>query len=290
MYDRAFLGCGLIGSAMAHAALERGERIIVWNRDPAKTAPLAAAGAAVADTPDQAARQATLIHIALSADDAVDAVLGKAAPAVGPESIVVDHSTTLPEATLERAGRCAAEGVAFLHAPVFMSPTACRQMSGSMLVAGPLALFDRIRTRLAAMTGTVRHVGARGDAAATLKLVGNCYIVSAIGALADGFAVGRARGLSAEQCHAVFEVLDPRVAVSGRGGRMARGELDETFWSLRMARKDVGLMQATAGEQAAAVLPSLAARMDALVEAGLGAWDLAVLGVGEPSEPPESSR
>ncbi len=281
MYDRAFLGCGLIGGAMARAALARDERIIVWNRDPAKTAPLAALGAAVAHGAAEAAGQARLVHTALSADAAVDAVHAAIGHAVAEHAALIDHSTTLPEATAARARRCHDAGVAFLHAPVFMSPTACLEMKGSMLVAGPVALFDRCKPHLDPMTGAVRYVGAEPDAAATLKLVGNCYIVSAIGALADGFAVGRARGLTAEQCHAVFEVLDPRVAVSGRGGRMARGELDETFWSLRMARKDVGLMQATAGDGAAAVLPSLAARMDALIGAGLGGFDLAVLGAAD---------
>ncbi len=286
MYDRAFLGCGLIGSAMARAALRRGERVLVWNRDGQKAAALAEAGASQAADAAQAARAARSIHLALSADDAVDAVLASI-DALSDGAIIIDHSTTLPERTAQRAERLIERGLPFLHAPVFMSPTACLEMKGSMLVAGPQEAFEAARAGLEAMTGTVRYVGPQADAAATLKLVGNCYIVSAIGALADGFAVGRARGLTAAQCHAVFDVLDPRVAISGRGGRMARGELDETFWSLRMARKDVGLMQATAGSRAAAVLPSLSARMDALIGAGLGEWDLAALGLGEPTTPPE---
>jgi 3-hydroxyisobutyrate dehydrogenase len=36
--------------------------------------------------------------------------------------IVVDHSTTLPEATKARAERLRAQGIRYLHAPVFMSP------------------------------------------------------------------------------------------------------------------------------------------------------------------------
>lgn len=278
MYDRAFLGCGLIGAAMARAALDRGERVIVYNRSPEKAAPLGEDGAHVAADAVGAAGKARRIHLALSADAAVDAVLAAVGHAVAADAVVVDHSTTLPEATAARAKRCAEAGVAFLHAPVFMSPTACRQMQGAMLVAGEVGVFERCKAQLEVMTGTVRYVGAQPDAAAALKLVGNAYIVAAIGALADGFAIGRARGLSPAQCHAVFDVLDPRVAVSGRGGRMARGELDETFWSLAMARKDVHLMQQTAGAAAAAVVPGIAARLDALIADGHAERDLGVLG------------
>ncbi|MCA9541235.1 MAG: NAD(P)-dependent oxidoreductase, partial [Myxococcales bacterium] len=251
----------------------------VWNRDPQKCAPLREAGATGARTAAEAARAARRVHLALSADAAVDAVLDAMLSAIGEDAVLVDHSTTQPEATAARAARCAAAGVAFLHAPVFMSPTACLQGQGSMLVAGDAAVFARCQADLEAMTGAVHFVGAEPDAAATLKLVGNCYIVAAIGALADGFAIGRARGLSPERCHAVFRALDPRVAVMGRGGRMAKGDLDETFWSLVMARKDVRLMQETAGPAAAAVVPALAARLDALIAAGLGDRDLGVLGL-----------
>jgi 3-hydroxyisobutyrate dehydrogenase-like beta-hydroxyacid dehydrogenase len=48
-------------------------------------------------------------------------------------------------------------------------------------------------------------------------------------------------------------------------------------FELTMARKDVRLMQETAGDRPLAALPGIAARMDALVAAGHGGEDLAVL-------------
>ena len=42
-----WLGTGRLGAALARRLIEAGEPVTVWNRTPAKTAPLAAAGASV---------------------------------------------------------------------------------------------------------------------------------------------------------------------------------------------------------------------------------------------------
>ena len=51
------------------------------------------------------------------------------------------------------------------------------------------------------------------------------------------------------------------------GGNMAQGSFAPSF-ELAMARKDLGLMLATAGARPLAVLPGVAARMDQLIAAG----------------------
>ena len=58
---------------------------------------------------------------------------------------------------------------------------------------------------------------------------------------------------------------------------MANRDYAPTF-ELAMARKDVRLMIETAGDRPLAVLPGLAARMDALLAEGRAADDLAVMG------------
>jgi hypothetical protein len=52
-----------------------------------------------------------------------------------------------------------------------------------------------------------------------------------------------------------------------------------------MARKDVRLMQETAGDRPLAALPSMAARMDQLIAAGHGAQDCCVLGIDAVQRP-----
>src|SRR6476469_2691937 len=111
----------------------------------------------------EAVRGASRVHITLSDDAAVDAVLEACGDdlARAPGTLVVDHTTTSPEGTVRRAAQLARAGVAFLHAPVFMSPDNARSGKGMMLVAGPEARVAEARPFLAAMTGEVWHVGER---------------------------------------------------------------------------------------------------------------------------------
>ena len=59
---------------------------------------------------------------------------------------------------------------------------------------------------------------------------------------------------------------------------MAKGNFAATF-ELNMARKDVRLMLETVGDRPMAALPAVAARMDQLIAAGLGAKDVCVLAI-----------
>lgn len=273
---RAFLGTGLIGAGLAQAALDRGDKLVVYNRTAAKTEPLVAAGARAATTLADAVRDQPLVHLALTADAAVDAVLDGILPHLAAGAVVVDHSTTSPTGAAARAERCAAAGIAFVHAPVFMSPVACQEARGVMLACTPADVFERVRAALEPMTGRLWFVGERPGAAAALKLAGNAMIVSMTGALADGLAIAADAGLSPDDVTELFRVYDPTATLRGRGVRMAEGDVS-TQWSLRMARKDVRLMQ-EATDRPLAVLPGLADRLDALLAEGHGEDDLAILG------------
>src|SRR5260221_3715914 len=162
----AFLGTGLIGAGMIAAARARGEDVAIWNRSSEKARPLAELGARVAESVEDAVRGAERVHLALTDDGPVDEVLSRALPAMGASAIAIDHSTTAPKRTSERAARLAAEGRAFLHAPVFMSPQMCRESKGMMLCAGPAAVHARVEAALKAMTGDLWYLGERADLAA----------------------------------------------------------------------------------------------------------------------------
>lgn len=275
----AFLGTGLIGAGMVEAARRRGEVVRAWNRTAAKADRLAAAhGATACATPAEAVAGAERVHLALSDDAAVDAVLEAVAGAIDPAAIVVDHTTASPAGTARRAADLAARGVAFLHAPVFMSPKMARDAKGLMLCAGPAALVERARPALAKMTGELWYVGPRPDRAAAYKLFGNALIVAQTAALADVFAMAGSLGIAPTEAHSLFSHFNAGAVVQYRGSSMARGEYEASF-ELAMARKDVRLMLEAAGAAELTVLPAVAARMDALLARGHAADDLGVLAI-----------
>ncbi len=274
----AVLGTGLLGSGFVEGACGRGWTVSVWNRTPAKAQALAAAGAGVAATPAQAVRGAQRVHLVLSDDASVEEVIEAALPALDADAVICDHTTTQPALTATRARGLAGRGVAYLHCPVFMGPPAAREAKGSMLVAGPRAVFERVEAGLALMTGRLAYLGDRPDQAAVVKLMGNALIIGVVGLLADVLTLARSAGLAPEEALGVMEFINPGAVAKLRGPGMAAGSFDPSF-ALTMARKDVRLMLETAGELPLAVLSGLAERMDVLVEAGHGELDVGVLAV-----------
>lgn len=117
----SFLGTGLLGSAFAEAASKRGDHVTAWNRSPAKVLALAPFGIRSAATPAEAVQGASRVHLVLKDDAVVEEVISAARSGFLPDTILIDHSTTLPKRTAERAERLKGEGIGYLHCPVFMS-------------------------------------------------------------------------------------------------------------------------------------------------------------------------
>ncbi len=273
----AYLGTGLLGSAFVEAALGRGDSVTVWNRTAAKAAALVAFGAKHATTPAEAVRGAERIHLVLTDDAVVNEVIAQFASAMAPNAIIVDHSTTQPALTVERAARLAKAGVRYLHAPVFIGPSMARQAQGSIMVSGPQALFEAVKPALEQQAAKVVYFGEQPDLAAIYKLCGNGLLIGVAGAVADMFGIAKGAGLGATDAAKIFEFFNFNMVVGGRGNAMAAGKFSPASFELTMARKDVRLMLETAGAIPMSVLPGVAERMDALIAAGHGADDLAVI-------------
>jgi len=143
----AFLGMGLLGGNFVRALRERGEAVQIYNRSPEKARALEETGALVLPDPASAARGAKHLHLTLSDDASVDAVLELARPGLSSDVHIVDHTTTSPEGTRERAARWAQRGIAYTHAPVFMSPANARGLRVDADLGRALALRSA-RTRV----------------------------------------------------------------------------------------------------------------------------------------------
>ena len=272
----AVLGTGLLGSGMVENLLAKGHEVRVWNRSPAKTAPLVAKGAVVGETPAAAVQDCARVHLVLAEDDAVDAVLAALRPGLGKDVPVLDHSTNLPARVAARCAAMAKASVRYVHAPVFMSPQNAREASGLMLIAGPTAHVEPLLASLGEMTGKVWHCGERVDLAAFHKLAGNGLLMALTGAMGDLLAMGEASGLAAGDVLALFDVFKPGGAIPFFGQRVATAGDGPASFELTMARKDVRLMLETAGTIPLTVLPAIAKAMDTGLARGLGAQDYAV--------------
>lgn len=273
----AVLGIGLLGAGFAEHLLDLGADVVVWNRSPGKTDALAARGAHVAASAAEAVAQASRVHLVLTADDAVDAVLDAALPALPVGVFVLDHSTNAPARVATRVATLRARDVRYIHAPVFMAPVNARAGTGLMLIACSADEAATLTPTLQTMTGKVWHVGERAELAAVHKLIGNGLLVSISGAFGDLFALGASQGLSTADVLRTFEEFQPGASLPAFGRRVAARGTNAVSWELDVARKDVRLMiEAADGPQGLVVLPALAAAMDVALAEGLGETDYAV--------------
>jgi 3-hydroxyisobutyrate dehydrogenase len=274
----AFIGTGLLGSGMIRRFLKAGTPVRVWNRTEAKAEALMSVGPIVICTgPADVAVEADHIHLVLSDDAVVDAVIDEMASALQRGAMVIDHSTTLPEKTKQRFERLRDRGIRFLHAPVFMSPQMAEDGVGLMLVSGPKKEFDEARGELEGMTGEVWNLGERTDLAAAYKLFGNCMLFAISAGLSDVIAMARANDIDPVDAMSVFTKFQAGNVIAGRGPRMARGEVTPASFEVSMARKDVRLMIEAAKTQPLLALPAVARRMDEVIASGGGDHDLAAL-------------
>jgi len=269
------LGTGLLGSAFARALLRRGETVHVWNRTAAKARALEADGAIAFDDPADAARGASRIHVVVSDDAAVDAVLEAAQP-LAP---IFDHTTTSTAGVLERTTRWRHRGVTYLHAPVFMGPSNALESTGLMLVSGDRHLVAAARSLLEPMTGKLVDLGERVDAAAAFKLLGNLLLMALTAGFTDMLGLGKAMGVAPAEVATLFDHFNPGASLPARFARMIAAPYDDPSWELAMARKDARLVvdECSRAGIELPTLPAITAHMDEMIARGFGHADWTVL-------------
>ena len=92
----AWYGAGMMGAGFVEALRRRNEEVVVWNRTFEKAKALERFGAVAVSDPRAAAKGASQIHIMLSDDASVDALLDELEGAIDASTVVVDHTTVAP--------------------------------------------------------------------------------------------------------------------------------------------------------------------------------------------------
>ncbi|MDX2561111.1 NAD(P)-dependent oxidoreductase [Streptomyces sp. TX20-6-3] len=191
------LGTGIMGAAMARSLLRAGLGVRVWNRTRAKAEPLAADGAYVAGTPDEAVRGADVVLTVLHDGPAVLRTMREAAPGLRPGAAWVQSTTAGIEEVGELAGLAREHGLVFFDAPVLGTRAPAEAGQLVVLAAGPSEGRQAVAPVLAAIGSRTVWTGEDGaDAAATrLKLVANSWVLAATNATGEVLALSKALGV-----------------------------------------------------------------------------------------------
>jgi 3-hydroxyisobutyrate dehydrogenase len=228
----AILGLGTMGIGMAKNLLASGFSVNAYNRTRAKAEPLAAAGAVIADTPADAARDADVIVSMLSDDHASRQTwTGEQGALAGarPGAVLVESSTVTPAWIAELAGLAAERGLHLLDAPVTGSRVQAEGAQLTFLVGGDAAVLDRVRSVLAAMSKEIVLLGPIGSGA-RMKLINNFLCGVQIASLAEGMAWIERSGLDLELALKVLKNGAPGSPLLGAiSARMVEAKYDVNF-------------------------------------------------------------
>jgi 3-hydroxyisobutyrate dehydrogenase-like beta-hydroxyacid dehydrogenase len=246
-----FIGLGRMGIGMAANLLKAGHRVTVYNRTPAKAAPLIAQGANAAGSVAQACQGDAVITM-LADDEAVDGVVWQ-------DDGIIDHlspgamhisSSTISVALSQRLSEEHTRvGQRFIAAPVFGRPEAAAAGKLFVVAAGdPVAvqaagpLFEAIGQKTFVVSETPKTANL-------VKLSGNFLIASVIESLGEALALVGKGGVDPRQyVEFLTSTLFNVPVYKTYGGLIVDGTFEPAGFAAPLGYKDIRLALAAAEE------------------------------------------
>lgn len=240
----AFIGLGVMGQRMARHLVRAGHDVTVFNRTHARASQFVEAhGGRLAETPAEAARNATLVLICVGNDEHVRAVtMGTqgALEGLAPGGLIIDHSTVSAELARELSQVALAHGCGAIDAPVSGGEAGAEAGTLTVMAGGREEDFERALPVLRAYSRHARLLGPSGSGQLA-KMVNQICIAGLLQGLSEGLAFAERAGLDPS---AVVDVISKGAAQSWqmehRHATMIEGVFDFGF-AVDWMRKDLGL-------------------------------------------------
>jgi 3-hydroxyisobutyrate dehydrogenase len=192
-----FIGLGNMGAPMVRNLLKAGHAVSVFDLNAKAVDELAAVGASAAASPKAAATAAECVITMLPAAahvrsvlTAPDGVLAGVAKGVA----IIDSSTIDPASVKEFAALAAAQGNAFIDAPVSGGTGGAAAGTLTFMVGGSTAQYEAVKPVLAAMGKNIVHCGDTGTGQVA-KICNNLVLGITMAGVAEAMALGDALGI-----------------------------------------------------------------------------------------------
>ncbi|UNZ21147.1 NAD(P)-dependent oxidoreductase [Streptomyces sp. 891-h] len=192
-----FVGLGAMGQPMALNLARAGTRLVVWNRTPARCAPLRVAGAEAVADPSEVFDRAETVLCMLADETALDTVLGRGTPhfpARVAGHTIVHMGTTSPQHSRGLHGDIRAAGGRYVEAPVSGSRVPAEQGELVVLLAGDDDAVEAVRPLLAPLCRDTFGCGPV-PGALMMKLSVNLFLITLVTGLAEAFHFADRHGL-----------------------------------------------------------------------------------------------
>ncbi|WP_027135032.1 NAD(P)-dependent oxidoreductase [Geminicoccus roseus] len=246
-----FIGLGRMGAGMAANLVRAGHEVSVFNRTPAKAAPLVEAGAVAAADIAGACRGQAVVSM-LSNDEAVEAAAygeNGVLASLAPGATHVSCSTISVALSRRLAADHAAAGQRFVAAPVFGRPEVAAAGELSVVAAGDPDAVQAMTPLFEAIGRQTFVVGEAPDAANLVKLSGNFLIAAVIESLGEAMAlVGKAGVDRAAYLDVLTNTLFGAPVYRTYGRLIAERQFEPAGFAAPLGQKDIRLVLAAAEE------------------------------------------
>jgi 3-hydroxyisobutyrate dehydrogenase-like beta-hydroxyacid dehydrogenase len=244
-----FIGLGHMGAGIVGNLLKAGHTVSVYNRTRAKAEPFVKDGAAIADSPADAARCPVVMTMLASDNALIEVVEGEngVLSTLRQGGILVNMSTVSVAVTRRLTELCGSSGRHFVAAPVFGRPDAAEAARLFIAVAGPANAVKILEPVLAVVGQKTINFGGDPAHAAVVKISGNFMLQSAIEALAEALALVRMHGVDPAQfLDFMTGSLFNTPVYKGYGGAMVENRYTPAGFAIPLAIKDTRLAIAAA--------------------------------------------
>jgi 2-hydroxy-3-oxopropionate reductase len=238
------IGLGIMGEPMAANLLKAGYEVIAYNRRKTPVERLVVQGAQAGASVREVARRSDVVLTVLPDTPDVEAVaLGPdgVIENAGPNSIIIDMSTTDPALARRLYAEAQAVGVGALDAPVSGGQQGAIAGTLSVMVGGDSATFDEARGVLSAVGKTVVHVGPAG-AGQTVKAANQLLVGGIIELVSEAIVFLEAHGVAMPSA---IEVLSGGLAgnrvLETKAAAMVAREFKPGF-RVDLHHKDMGIL------------------------------------------------
>jgi 2-hydroxy-3-oxopropionate reductase len=243
MAELGFIGLGIMGKPMASHLVKAGHTVHVCDLSEESVKHVCSLGGKACSCCREIAQKSNIIFIMVPDTPDVEIVLfGKDGLAEGLKqgSIVVDMSSISPIATKEFAKRLAAMGVKMLDAPVSGGQVGAENATLSIMVGGPIDVFNQIKPYFELMGKNIVHIGDHGDGQ-TCKVANQIVVALTIEAVGEALLFASKAGADPAKVRAALlgGFAQSRI-LELHGERMIKHNFNPGF-RIRLHQKDLNL-------------------------------------------------
>ncbi|HZT71479.1 MAG TPA: NAD(P)-dependent oxidoreductase [Terriglobia bacterium] len=246
-----FIGLGIMGEPMAMNLVRAGYRVSAFSRRRERAAALERAGARVASSPADAARDADYVMTIVSDSAASEEVImGKdgVLQTIRPGAIVIDSATISPVVSRRLACATAGKKASFLDAPVTGSKHGAEKGELTFMIGGDRETFEKALPLLKVLGKKHIYCGAHG-AGLSAKLAQNAIQSTMVEIFCEGFVLAAKSGVKPEVMFEIIQNSLARAALTDfKAPFIFRGDFTPYF-PLKWMHKDVTLAMEAAYSQ-----------------------------------------